>query len=396
MGKAILLFFMVVISTITYGQENLIQKNLSTAIIQYKAMDIVLPNNLFPRSVNNDGSLMTNESHWWTSGFYPGSLWYLFEYSGDTAIYRAAIKKLKVVEIEKKNYRDHDIGFKIFCSFGNAYRITSDTSYIPIIITAAQTLTKRFNPKVGCIRSWDNINDSTQFRVIIDNMMNLELLFWATKQTGDPTFYKIAVSHANKTLNNHFRPDGSSFHLVSYDQKTGLVQYKKTVQGYADESAWARGQAWGLYGYTVCFRETGDSSYLNQAEKIAALIIKHPNLPEDKIFYWDFNAPNIPNALRDASAAAIAASALLELSQYEGKANKEIFIRFANDIIKNLCSEKYRSKPGENNNFLLKHCVGNLPANSEVDVPLSYADYYYVEALMRLHNIQQGLNPILQ
>jgi len=367
--------------------ESLIKTNLHLAVEQYKAMDIDLADSLFPRSTNAFSSLITNESNWWTSGFYPGSLWYLYEFSGDSVLLKAAEKKLKAVEREQYNYWDHDIGFKILCSFGNAYRITSDTTYIPIIVTAANTLTSRYNQTVGCIRSWDAIDDTTQFRVIIDNMMNLELLFWATHQTGDSLFYKIAVSHANTTLENHFRPDGSTWHLVSYKPQTGKVLYKKTVQGYSDSSAWARGQAWGLYGYTVCYRETGNIKYLQQAEKIALFIINHPNLPENKIPYWDFNAPYIPLAKRDASAAAITASALLELSSFTSDSLKKIYLTNAIEILKSLSRAEYRSNLGENNNFLLKHSVGNLPSKSEVDVPLSYADYYYIESLMRLNKL---------
>ncbi|MBN2484503.1 MAG: glycoside hydrolase family 88 protein [Bacteroidales bacterium] len=362
----------------------LIEKNLELAVEQYKAMDLTVADSLFPRSTKPDGSLMTNKSWWWTSGFYPGSLWYLYEFSGDTAILSAAQKKLKALEKEQYSTYDHDIGFKMLCSYGNAYRITSENSYVPIIVNSAKSLLQRYDSTVRSIRSWDDIGDTAQFKVIIDNMMNLELLFWATHQTGDSIYYYTAVEHANTTLANHFRPDGSSYHLVSYKPQTGEVLYKKTVQGFADSSAWARGQAWGLYGYVVCYRETTDPSYLAIANKIAGLLINHPNLPADKIPYWDFNAPDIPGAKRDASAAAIMASALIELASFTDGNQRKLYLAHATEILKSLSSDVYRAKTGENNNFLLKHSVGHLPANSEVDVPLSYADYYYIEALLRL------------
>ncbi len=360
-----------------------VEKSLNNAVKQYKLMNKTLPDSLLPRSVNPDGSLRMSKSYWWTSGFFPGSLWYLFEYSKDPEIEKMAFFHTMAVEKEKWNHNDHDIGFKIFCSFGNGLRITHDSSFIPVILTAANTLTTRFNPVVGCIRSWGSRGDTSGFKVIVDNMMNLELLFWATKQTGDSLYYKIAVSHADKTLLNHYRPDGSSYHLVSYDPKTGDIQYKKTVQGYADESAWARGQAWGLYGYTMSYRETGLKRYLTHAQKIANFLLLHPNLPDDNVPFWDFNAPDIPNAKRDASSAAIIASALFGLSEVAQDTLKSFYLENAKKILLSLSNLPYRSELGENNNFLLKHSVGNMPENGEVDVPLSYADYYYIEAMMR-------------
>ena len=214
--------------------------------------------------------------------------------------------------------------------------------------------------------------------------MNLELLFEAAKLSGDSQFYKIAVSHADKTLENHFRADGSSYHVVEYDANTGKVKEKRTAQGYANSSAWARGQAWGLYGYTMCYRETHDKKYLDQANKIAAFILNNQNLPNDKIPYWDFNAPNIPNALRDASAAAIMASAFCELAEYTDKKDSKLYRATAKQIVEKLSSPAYRNVAGEQQYFLLKHSVGHLPAKSEVNVPLSYADYYFLEAMMRL------------
>jgi len=213
--------------------------------------------------------------------------------------------------------------------------------------------------------------------------MNLELLFWATHETGDSSFYKIAVTHANTTMKNHFRPDYSSYHVVNYNAATGAVQQRRTAQGAADSSAWARGQAWGLYGYTVMYRETKDPRYLEQANHIAAFLLHHPNLPADKIPYWDFNAPGIPHVLRDASAAAVMASALLELSRYTGKEQSRLYYTTATVLLQGLTSARYKAAPGTNGGFLLLHSVGHMPAKTEIDVPLSYADYYYVEAMKR-------------
>jgi hypothetical protein len=270
----------------------------------------------------------------------------------------------------------------MYCSFGNANRIKPSAEYKEILLNSAKSLSTRFNPTVGCIKSWDSKNPS-DFLVIIDNMMNLELLFEETKATGDSSYYKIAVTHANTTMNNHFRPDYSSYHVLNYDMNTGAVKEKKTAQGFANESAWARGQAWGLYGYTVCYRETRDVRYLQQAQHIAEFILKNPNLPADKIPYWDFNAPDIPNALRDASAAAVMASALIELSQYTKNKDAKEYRDVAATIIKNLSAPEYKAAIGTNGGFILQHGVGHKPANSEVDVPLTYGDYYFIEACKR-------------
>jgi rhamnogalacturonyl hydrolase YesR len=219
-------------------------------------------------------------------------------------------------------------------------------------------------------------------------MMNLELLFWATKVSGDSSFYKIAVTHANTTMQNHFRSDYSSYHVINYDPQTGQIKQKKTAQGAANESAWSRGQAWGLYGYTVCYRETKDEKYLNQANHIAQFILHHPNLPSDKIPYWDFNAPGIPNALRDASAASIIASALIELGGYAAEKEKSEYLSAAETILQNLSGTPYKADAGKNGGFILQHCVGNMPEKTEIDVPLTYADYYFIEAMKRYKELK--------
>jgi len=240
---------------------------------------------------------------------------------------------------------------------------------------------------VGCIKSWDS--KPSDFLVIIDNMMNLELLFWATRETGDSTYYKIAVTHANTTMKNHFRPDYSSYHVVNYNPQTGQVQEKRTAQGYADESAWARGQAWGLYGFTVMYRETKQKKYLEQAKHIAGFILNHINLPKDKVPYWDFDVPSIL-APRDASAAAITASALLELCRYADNQKAIRYFDAAQAILKTLSSPAYLASAGTNGGFILQHSVGNMPQQSEVDVPLTYADYYFVEAMIRYKQFAEG------
>lgn len=361
----------------------IIDRNFTDAAAQYKTLRDNLPARKFPKTFfPSTNTYEFSNSGWWCSGFYPGSLLYIYEQTGDTALYNEATRILGVLEKEKHNTSTHDLGFMMYCSFGNADRIKSHPSYKEIMLTSAKSLITRFNPKVGCIRSWDS--DASDFLVIIDNMMNLELLFWATRVSGDSSFYKIAVTHANTTTRNHFRPDHSSYHVINYDPLTGAVKQKRTAQGAANESAWARGQAWGLYGYTVTYRETKDPAYLRQAINIADFLLDHPNLPADKIPYWDFNAPDIPSALRDASAAAIISSALLELRQYVDSKKSAQYLDVARTILTSLSAPEYRATGGSNGGFLLKHGVGHLPNKSEVDVPLTYADYYFLEAMARI------------
>jgi rhamnogalacturonyl hydrolase YesR len=337
-----------------------------------------------PRTIEEDGKLKGTPSKSWTSGFYPGLLWQLYDYSKDESIKKAAMQWSAVVEKEKMDGGTHDLGFKVYCPFGNAYRITKDEKYKSVIVQAAKTLSTRFNPTVGAIRSWDHHEHLWKFPVIIDNMMNLELLFEGTILTGDSTFYHIADQHATTTLEHHFRKDNSSYHVIDYNPNTGEVVKKNTHQGFSHESAWSRGQAWGLYGYTVAYRYTKDSKYLEQAQKIAEYIFSHPNLPDDLIPYWDYDAPKIPNEPRDVSAAAITASALFELSQY-GNDMATDYLNRANKILASLASEKYQCNIPP---FFLKHSTGSIPGEFEVDVPIIYADYYYAEALIRQENMQ--------
>jgi unsaturated chondroitin disaccharide hydrolase len=346
----------------------------------------------YPRSTKKDGAIATTSSSDWTSGFFPGSLWYMYDYTKDKKWETLARQWTAGLEKEQFNKGTHDLGFMLFCSFGNGYRLTKDPKYKDIIIQGSKSLITRFNKKAGVIRSWDHHKDVWAFPVIIDNMMNLEMLYWASKQTGDPVYANVATTHALTTLKNHFRPDHSSYHVVDYDTLTGQVRKKTTHQGFSDASAWARGQAWGLYGFTVTYRETKDPRFLKQAQAIADFFINHKNLPADKIPYWDFDAPARPDLPRDASAAAIAASGLLELSQYSG-AKGETYKKAASQMLASLASPAYLAKANTNNNFILMHSTGHLPNNSEIDVPLNYADYYFIEGLMRWEQMNKAKAP---
>ena len=359
-----------------------IQQSFNHDAAQYKLMMKAIPPDRFPKNYDpKKAAYEFSNSGWWCSGFYPGTLLYLYEQTKDEQLYNEALRMLGLLEKEKNNKSTHDLGFMMFCSFGNAERIASKPQYKEILLQSARSLSSRFNPAVGCIKSWDS--KSGEYLVIIDNMMNLELLFWATRVSGDSSFYKIAVIHADNTLKNHFRPDHSSYHVINYNPQTGAVQQKRTAQGYSNESAWARGQAWGFYGYTVMYRETKDKKYLDKAEAIANFLLNHPALPTDNVPYWDFNAPNIPGALRDASAAAIFSSGLLELARYAEPAAGKKYFTAAEAMLKSLSSPQYHSSPGANGGFLIQHCVGHIPAGTEVDVSLTYADYYFVEAMKR-------------
>ncbi len=364
--------------------DRIIDESMSFAMKQYTLMYDVMKDipDMLPRTIDPTGTLITAKSNWWTSGFFPGSLWYLYEYSGNTEFRGYAEKFTERIEKEKNNKGTHDLGFMLYCSFGNGLRLTGNEAYKDVLLTGAESLITRFRPYIGCIQSW-NSRRGWQCPVIIDNMMNLEFLMWAFKSSGDSTYYKICVSHSDTTIKNHYRPDFSSWHVVSYDTLSGRVEKKETAQGFSDESAWSRGQSWGLYGYVVMYRETGLQRYLDHAINVAEFLINHPDMPEDKIPYWDFNAPDIPDAKRDASAGAIMASALIELSGMVEEPASSRYLGIAETQLRSLASPAYRAKAGENGNFILKHSVGNIPGNSEVDVPLTYADYYFIEALLR-------------
>jgi hypothetical protein len=365
------------------AMKQLIDENLKFAVSQYKVMMKQTPADVMPRSFNKEkNELVTSNTRWWCSGFYPGTLWLLYSGTRDAEIRAEAEKRLALQESMKTYTGNHDLGFMIYCPFGNAYDITKKQEYKEVILTAAETLSKRYRPSIQAIQSWDS-NANFKCPVIIDNMMNLELLEWATKNGGDKKYHEIAVNHSNTTIKNQFREDNSTWHVIDYDLASGKVSRKKTHQGYADESAWARGQSWGLYGYVTMYRFTKNPVYKKIADDIAKFLLNHPNLPEDKVPYWDYNAPDIPNAKRDVSAASIMASALLELGQYMKGAEREKYVNTAATILQSLASSAYRSPAGANGGFILDHSVGHLPGKSEVDVPLTYADYYFVEALLR-------------
>lgn len=363
--------------------NSIIRENFAFADSQYRYMMTLTPPDKLPQSYDEKAKkFIAHERTWWCTGFYPGSLWYIYEQTGNPVIKAEAERALKVIEPNKTYTGNHDLGFMMYCSFGNAYRITKNEAYKDIIVQSAASLASRYRPSAKVIQSW-NTNQYFKCPVIIDNMMNLELLYWAGLNGGHSRFKDIAVAHSNTTMKNHFRSDYSSYHVIDYDVQNGNVLRKATWQGAADCSAWARGQAWGLYGYVIMYRFSKDARYLQQARNIAAFILNHPNLPKDKIPYWDFDAPLIPNAKKDASAGALIASALLELARYCSGDEKARYISNATQMMVSLSGEKYRAKLGENGGFILKHSTGALPLNSEIDVPLIYADYYFLEALKR-------------
>jgi hypothetical protein len=363
--------------------SQLIAENYALANSQYLLMMKQVPNDRMPQSYDEKANkLLSREITWWCTGFYPGSLLYIYEQTQDENIKAEAMRALKVIEPNQTYTGNHDLGFMMYNSFGNAYRLFKDEKYKQIIFRSAESLSTRYRPTMKSIQSW-NKNQYFNCPVIIDNMMNLEMMNWVSQNGGDAKYQQIAETHANTTMKEFYRADYSSFHVVDFDETTGKVLKKVTHQGAANTSSWSRGQAWGLYGFITMYRSTKNEVYLNHAKKIAAFYLNHPNLPADKIPYWDFDAGQQPIAKRDASAAAIAASALMELAQYSKGAEKENYINSAVIMLTSLSNDTYRAKVGENGGFILKHAVGALPLNSEVDVPLIYADYYFLEALKR-------------
>lgn len=384
----IILILLIGLNVNSFGQNmgqkpmaQLINDEFKFAVEQYKFLGKNIPAEKTPQSFEKNKSI-NHDIKWWCSGFYSGSLWYIYEQTKDGEIKKEAEKALKTIEPNQTFTGNHDLGFMMYCSFGNAYRLTGKPEYKAVIQRSAESLATRYRPAIKSIQSWDK-SKYWECPVIIDNMMNLEMLNWASENGGDPKYKEIAIAHSNTTLKNHFRPDFSSYHVVDYDLVTGQIKRKATWQGAASCSAWARGQGWALYGFTMMYRFTKNEEYLKQAKGIAHFILNHPNLPEDKIPYWDFDAPLIPFAKRDASAGALIASALLELGQYSTETEKSEFKSAAQKMIYALSSDAYHSKLGENGGFLLLHSTGALPFNNEIDVPLIYADYYYLEALAR-------------
>lgn len=338
-----------------------------------------------PRNGRADGSWSQVGVRDWTSGFFPGSLWYIYELSGDEK-WEIEARKWTAPLADLQTYDgNHDTGFMVYCSFGNGYRLTNDVDYKQIILNTSETLATRYRPAVGTMLSWGNIHaeNPTMHITIIDNMMNLEMLMWASKNGGAKKLADLSITHSNTTLKHHFRKDGSSYHGVVYDANNGEVINKRTYQGYNDETMWARGQAWGIYGYAMMYRETGIKKYLKIAQKNADISIKR--FPEDGIPYWDYDAPSIPKREKDASAAAIMASAFLEIYEHTGDVK---YCNWAVKCLNELSSKKYLADK-EDYQCLLLHSVGHYPGNSEINVNINYADYYYLEAIVRLKRLSE-------
>ena len=371
----------------------------------------------------------------WVSGFFAGTLWYMYELTGDEYYAEKAQKHTEILHDIQFLKWHHDVGFMVYDSYGNGLRLKNIPGYDTVLVNTAKSLATRFRPAAGIIQSW-NTHNPEQWQahkgwdcpVIIDNMMNLELFFKVSEMTGDDTYKNIAISHADKTMENHFRDDFSTYHVVDYNDETGEVRRKCTAQGIADESRWARGQAWAIYGYTVAYRFTKDAKYLKQAEDIANyLLVEEDNMPENLVPLWDFDVaefasdgeemvhlfsqwvnifedPEITEyykSLRDVSSAAIIASALYELNWYT---KNKIYKEKADKMIESLSKEPYRAEVGTNGGFIFKHSVGSLPHShvkrltnpnaGNIDVPLNYADYYFLEALIRKGRVEKGENPI--
>ena len=315
-------------------------------------------------------NIADSASHWycskvtkdeWCAGFWPGILWYDYEYTNDPAIRQEAEKFTASLEyLTYEPAYDHDLGFLMFCSYGNGYRLTRNESYRQAILRSAEALSALFNPKVGTMLSWPrNVAMFGGHNTIMDNMINLEMLFWAAKNGGDKKLYDMAVSHADTTMKYHFRPDYTSYHVAVYDTLTGEFVKGVTHQGYDDNSMWARGQAWAIYGYTVVYRETKEPRFLDFVQKVADVYLEH--LPDDYVPYWDFNDPAIPYAPRDASAACVVASALLELSGYVSPEKGQEYKKAAVCMLESLSSDKYRS--GKSKPAFLLHSTGNYPSH---------------------------------
>ncbi|MCB4807886.1 glycoside hydrolase family 88 protein [Tamlana sp. 62-3] len=363
--------------------EDVLQKNVTK--LEKVSIGLAKADSL-PRNIKGENTNWGFVSYTdWCSGFWPGTLWYAYEASNNEELKKQAERftdPLKPIAYTPAD--NHDIGFMMYCSYGNGYRLTKNEAYKDILLAAADTLATLYNPKVGTILSWPSQKHKFKYNTIIDNMMNLELLFWAAKNGENKGLYDIAKSHAEKTMNHIVRKDSAVYHVGSFDEETGEFLRGYTHQGYAHESMWARGQGWGIYGFSVAFRETGEQAFLDTAEKLANHYMNR--LPEDKIPYWDFDDPNIPEAPKDASAAAVAACGMIELSQLIKDENKkEKYFNAAVSYVEELSSSKYLS--GDKNQALLLHSTGHFPKNSEIDVPIIYADYYYMEALLRLKKL---------
>lgn len=344
------------------------------------------PRNIYPGESAWNCRKATKEE--WTAGFWPGVLWYDYEATGNDSIRKEAERFTESLGfLATIPAYDHDLGFLVYCSYGNGYRLTQNPEYKEVILAVADSLATLFNPAVGTILSWPrNVEMYGGHNTIMDNMLNLEMLFWASRNGGGKRLYDIAVSHADKTMQNQFRPDYTSYHVAVYDTVSGKCIKQCTHQGYADSTMWARGQAWAVYGYTMVYRETKDTKYLDFAKKVTDVYLER--LPEDYVPYWDFSSPGIPDAPKDASAACVVASALIELAGYCEGAERAKYIEAAERMLASLSSDKYQSR--DKNVAFLMHSTGHWPAKSEIDASIIYADYYYIEALLRLKAYRQA------
>jgi unsaturated chondroitin disaccharide hydrolase len=380
------------LASISLGAEDALMKRMPAvferAATQYTGMlEKIAGDPKFPRTSKADGTVVTVKADDWVSGFFPGNLWFLYEYNRSEAWKAKALDYTRRLESIRHFKEHHDTGFMLGCSYGNALRLSPDDSQRAVLRDGAAALATRFVPNLGLIRSWDYKPYSCP--VIIDNMMNLELLSWASKNGGDPKLRDLAISHADKTLQNHFRPDGSAYHVVDYDLKTGWVRAFHANQGADARTPWARGQAWAIYGYTMMFRETAKPEYLAKAVTLADFCMNHPNMPSDKVPYWDFGVAPGEATPRDASAAAVMASALIELSGLAQTDGKRL-LDYARDQLLTLSSPAFLAEVGTNGGFILTRSTGHLPVNSEINVPLAYADYYFLEALLRYRAVAKG------
>lgn len=388
LNKLFLLFVSIALMSCNAQQQN--QKTEKSFIPQFEEQYDYLNENIkesfdstkfLPRTIHDEDIRLTG-IYDWTSGFYPGSLWQLYQLTGNERWKERAVEYTERLDSIQYWTGNHDVGFMIECSYGNALKHIDSEEYRQVIVQTAESLATRFRETTGVIKSWD-WTDKWQYPVIIDNMMNLELMFHASKISGDKNYYNVAVEHANTTIENHFREDFSSFHVVDYDTITGKVIQKNTHQGFSDDSAWARGQSWGLYGYTLMYRETKDEKYLDMAKKIAGYIIDQSEEWGSKIPAWDYSVDGNVDQQKDVSAGTIVASALFELSQFVDNDDHLKYYNYASDLLEELYAGDYFAEAGTNEGFLLKHSVGSKPHGVEVDVPLNYADYYFLEALNR-------------
>jgi unsaturated chondroitin disaccharide hydrolase len=369
--------------------ESLVSQNMEFARQKITYFLENLDYDTYPGSVNDQGQLITLDPSSWEAGYLAGILWKLYEYSGQEKWKVFAQQWTAGLELQQFKKNSHDLLFMLFSSFGNGHRITGDTLYEDVLILGTRLMADRFNPGIGCIKSWDPFYQtlSIQFPVIVDAMLANEMFFYVTSISGDSSFYDMAYSHARRTKEDFFRPDHSTYYLVDYDTLSFKILQKGTWMGQSDKSTWARGHARAIYGSAMTFRETGDTAFLDLCRGAADFYMNHPRLPDDLIPYWDFDDPDIPNAPRDASAACIAVSGLLELSRFLPGEEAAPYFEFAVRTLQSLTSDRYRNKPGENLGFLLKHSTGSRSWNTNVDRPKISAEYYFVESLVKLDKI---------